>query len=290
MLAFRPRLLSASLVAAVVVRAASLDPPSIPLDVMTFNIRTSYVDDGDNAWPLRKALVAETIGRFAPQVAGLQEVLNEQIEYLASALPEYRWLGVDRGLNGGQGLSEYAPIFYRYSELSPIESGTFWLSTPPGGPTGPSANGRGARIVTWARFHHLATGREIYVFNTHFTLRQGQVQVDSAKMIEARVASLTIGTPVLVIGDFNSNAEDSDAWKELTAHGLADAWTVAHERRGPALTMSDFGPPPEGKLGRIDWILVSGPVEVRSAETVLHNDKGRYPSDHYPVVARLTVR
>ena len=107
------------------------------LGVMTFNIRTANTSDGDNAWAYRKALVADTIERFAPEIAGPQEVIAEQIEYLAASLPDYRWLGVDRGLNGGEGLSEYTPIFYRHGELSPIESGTFWLSATPDGPTAP---------------------------------------------------------------------------------------------------------------------------------------------------------
>ena len=61
------------------------------------------------------------------------------------------------------------------------------------------------------------------------------------------------------------------------------------ERRGPAMTWSDFGPPENGYAERIDWILVGGPIGVRSVETVLHNDGGRYPSDHYPVAAHLEV-
>ena len=87
---------------------------------MTFNVRTSNIDDGENAWDHRKALVVDTILSQAPQVLGFQEALADQLEYLSEALPEYRWLGVDRGLNGGTGLSEYAPIFYRYTELSLI--------------------------------------------------------------------------------------------------------------------------------------------------------------------------
>ena len=74
-----------------------------------------------------------------------------------------------------------------------------------------------------------------------------------------------------------------------TSHGLDDAWVVADERRGPALTWSGFGPPDDGVTGRIDWILVGGPIGVRSVETVLYNDGGRYPSDHYPVTARLEL-
>ena len=270
----------------IVVGAAQPDDAPIPLDVMTFNIRTSNGRDGDNAWPNRKALVAETIQRFAPHVVGLQEALDEQIEYLASALPDYRWLGIDRGLNGGTGLSEYTPIFYRHGELSPIESGNFWLTSMPDRPT---RRRRASRIVTWARFHHRATGRPLYVFNTHFTLRRGQRQLDSAAMITARVGALPPDSAVIVTGDFNAVAETSDTWRALTSQGLKDVWVLAAERRGPALTSSGFGPPRERRENRIDWILVGGPIGVRSIETVLHNDQGRYPSDHYPVAARLEM-
>lgn len=137
-----PRVALAALVVAVLVAAIgamSAETPRasdpVPIDVMTFNIRTAIGRDRDNAWPHRKPLVAETIRRFEPHVVGLQEALDEQIEYLAGALPQYRWLGIDRGLNGGTGLSEYTPIFYRHDELSPIASGNFWLSGTPDRPT-----------------------------------------------------------------------------------------------------------------------------------------------------------
>jgi endonuclease/exonuclease/phosphatase family metal-dependent hydrolase len=92
-----------------------------------------------------------------------------------------------------------------------------------------------------------------------------------------------------VVGDFKNAGEKSDLWRIATSHGLNDAWVLADERRSPALTLSDFGPPGNEYPERVDWILVGGPIGVRSIETVLHNDGGRYPSDHYPVAARLEV-
>lgn len=74
-----------------------------------------------------------------------------------------------------------------------------------------------------------------------------------------------------------------------TVHTWMRPWVVANERLGPALTSNGFGPPPEGREGRIDWILVGGPIDVHSVETVVHSDQGRYPSDHYPVVARIEI-
>ncbi|MCY3846821.1 MAG: endonuclease/exonuclease/phosphatase family protein, partial [Acidobacteria bacterium] len=98
------------------------------------------------------------------------------------------------------------------------------------------------------------------------------------------------GSPVIVTGDFNAIAEVSETWHEATAHGLQDAWLAAAERRGPARTSSDFRPPERANEGRIDWILVGGPIGVRSVETVIDHEGGRYPSDHYPVMARLELR
>ena len=92
------------------------------------------------------------------------------------------------------------------------------------------------------------------------------------------------------MGDFNNSAEDSETWRVATARGLRDAWVLADEQRGPTATYGGFGPPGDALMERVDWILVGGPIAVRSVETVLHNDGGRYPSDHYPVVARLELR
>lgn len=284
----------------------ALADEAIALDVMTFNIRTSAIPDGDDAWPHRKELVAETIGRFDPDVIGLQEALAEQIEFLEDALPQYRWLGVDRGLNGGTGLSEATPIFYRHEEMAPIESGTFWLGNPPSrnSPTPPNATAQGpgqgqggggrggrggSRIVTWARFHHFASGRQIYVYNTHLSPREGPQHVEAVARINERVAALPPGSAVIVLGDFNAYAESSETWSVATSQGLRDAWSIAGQRQGPDVTSNGFGPPPDWGGARIDWILVGGSIEVPTISTVVHSVEGRYPSDHYPVLATLRV-
>lgn len=286
-----PLLLAALALPAGALAAQEVESPSeaapFSLDVMTFNIRTSGGRDGSDAWPYRRELVAETIGRANPHVFGLQEALTDQIEFLEQEFPRYRWLGVDRGLNGGTGLSEATPIFYRYDELAPIESGTFWLGNPPDGR--PRRRGRGSRIVTWARFHHLETARQVYVFNTHLTLREGPGQLEGVRLINERIASLPAGSAVIVLGDFNAVAGSSGTWDVATSQGLRDAWREAAARQGPAVTSNGFGPPPDDWEGRIDWILVGGPVAVSSIATVIHSVEGRFPSDHYPVLATLEI-
>ena len=143
--------------------------------------------------------------------------------------------------------------------------------------------------MTWARFHHLETGQQIYVYNTHFTLREGPQQLESATRINERIASLPPESAVIVMGDFNAVAESSDTWHVATSQGLRDAWDIAPQRQGPAVTSNGFRPPPADGDERIDWILVSRAIEVPAIETIVHSVEGRYPSDHYPVLAKLTV-
>jgi endonuclease/exonuclease/phosphatase family metal-dependent hydrolase len=253
---------------------------------MTFNIRTSDGRDGNNAWPNRKALLAETIRLYSPDLMGLQEALTDQLEYLAGEFPEYRWFGTDRGLNGGTGLSEFTPIFYRHAELTPLESGTFWLSDTPDGPT---RGRRAGRIATWAKFRHLASGQDLYVFNTHLGVRRNEGQVESVERILDRIAEVPDEAPVILMGDFNATAGVNETWHVAIEQGLGDSWLMAEQRRGPPVTWSGFSAPVEGRDDRIDWVLLQGPIQSLSVETVVHNDQGRFPSDHFPVFARLRV-
>jgi endonuclease/exonuclease/phosphatase family metal-dependent hydrolase len=271
------------------------EPPPGPfgLDVMTFNIRTSAIDDGDDAWSQRRQHMALVIGRLDPDIIGMQEALGDQIEYLATMLPQYRWIGVDRGLNGGTGLSEATPIFYRHAELVPLESGTFWLGDMPRRSYGGRDQGRGgSRIVTWARFYQIESGRDVWVYNTHLSPRPGQQHITAAERINERIASLPAGSAVVVLGDFNATAGSSETWQAATAGGLRDAWDLASQREGPAATFNGFQSPgseEEGE-GRIDWVLVGGPIDVSTAATITESAQGRFLSDHFPVLAKLTIR
>ena len=66
---------------------------------------------------------------------------------------------------------------------------------------------------------------------------------------------------------------------------LSDAWIETARKSGPETTSSRWRGNTVGR--RIDWILYRGNLKTLEAETVTHNLDGRYPSDHYPVFAKL---
>src|SRR6056297_2723903 len=81
------------------------------LKVMSFNIRLDNAQDGINQWKNRKEMVRNVFAEQKIDIAGLQEVLQNQLNYLIKKLPEYQIYGVGRddGKKGG----EACPILFR---------------------------------------------------------------------------------------------------------------------------------------------------------------------------------
>lgn len=259
----------------------------IDLGLMTFNVRYATAPDGENAWEFRKELMVETIEMYDPDILGLQECLDIQAYYLDAEMPQYRWFGIGRDRDGG---GEMVSIFYKPDVVTPVKTGTFWLSETPEEPASRSWDAAITRIVTWIRFFHPETSRFFTVYNTHFDHRGEQARANSSRLLVERISQLPSSEPVIAMGDFNAVGGDSEPWQILVDAGLEDAWVTAAETIGPPVTFSRWTHPPEGVDRRIDWIMYRADADVAVCETVLHNDDGRFPSDHYPVYARLTIR
>ena len=254
---------------------------------MTFNIRYGTANDGENAWPKRRALAAEMIRSNAPDIVGTQECLKFQAEYLGEAVHGYAWIGRGREADGE---GEMTAVLYNTNTLAAVESGHFSLSETPEALGVKSWDAALPRMATWVRFKIKATGKRIHFINTHFDHRGAQAREESAKLLARRVEELPKDLRVIVVGDFNAQAEDSAPWKALTAQGLEDAWRQAEKRIGPANTWNGFAKPEPENARRIDWILTRGGVQIKTCQTLDQDHEGRYPSDHFPVQSVLILR
>ena len=254
------------------------------LRVMSFNVRFANPKDGDNAWENRRDLLVATIRLKSPDLIGTQELFHLQAEHIVQKAPEYAWFGLSR--RGNQD-DEHMGVFYKKNRLRIIESGNFWLSETPDTPGSISWNMTLPRMVTWALFESISSRKRFYYYNTHFAHRREdeEARLKSVDVILARIAKLPAAVPFLMTGDFNANAGGPVQQKFLA--GLSDAWTATTKRVGPEGTFHGFGGKP--REGRIDWILYRGPWKAIEVETVTHSENGRYPSDHFPVFARLEL-
>lgn len=253
------------------------------LRVMSFNVRLPVESDGPNRWEARRELAADMVARENPDLIGTQELFQHQGDELVARLPQYAWFG--RGRKGGGERDEHMGVFYRKDRLRVLESGDFWLSDTPEVVGSITWGNLYPRMVTWARFQRIADSATFVLYNTHLPYRDEDepARERCAALIVARLRQLSPDEPVILTGDFNTAPESPT--HALLAAALTDAWTAVPRRRGPAATFHNF----TGKADqRIDWVLYRG-LQAKSARTVTTNRRGRYPSDHFPVVVDFTL-
>ena len=248
------------------------------LSVMTLNVRLPVAQDGPNRWEARREVMVDMLRAEAPDIIGTQELHRHQGDELAAALPMYAWFGTGRR---GDAADEHMGIFYRNDRLRVLASGNFWLSDTPERPGSITWGHLFPRMVTWGRFQRISDGMTFTVYNTHLPYREQDAgaRLRGAELIDARLRALPMDGIVLVLGDFN-DAPDSPTHAALT-RTLTDAWSAAPRRTGPAATFHGFTGQPQQ---RIDWILFRG-LQLVEVRTVTSQREGRYPSDHFPVVA-----
>lgn len=273
--------------------------PALELRVMTFNIRYGSANDGENNWPNRRQMVFDVIRKQQSDIVGLQEALRFQIDEIREALPVYGEIGVAR--EDGRTEGEYSAILYRLDRFNVGDSGTFWFSDTPEVPGSSHWGNACVRICSWARLIEKKTGRAFYIYNLHLDHVSQPSRENSAVLLAQRIFDRAHIEPFIVTGDFNAG-EDNPViayLKGKTALGLpsatasrspvpmVDTFRVLHPDVEDVRTAHAFRGGRQGE--KIDYVLTPPAVEVLEAQILYDNVDGRYPSDHYPVTARLRL-
>lgn len=279
------------LAASTVLFAGNEESPSgLCVNVMTFNIRYGTANDGDNAWPHRQKMVCNLIRNEAPDFCGLQEALRYQIDAIRDAVPEYAEFGCGR--DDGQAKGEYSAILYRKDRWQLDRGETLWLSDTPTQPGSATWGNSIPRIVTWGRFVEKGTDHAIFVFNTHFDHRSQPSREKSSGFITALISREAADAPIILMGDLNAG-EQNPAIKQIKepreegAITLVDSFRVVEPDAEQVGTFNGFDGRTDGE--KIDYVFVNQSIKVKSAEIIRTHQDGRYPSDHFPVSAKLVV-
>lgn len=252
---------------------------------LTYNIKLDYPKEGENSWVNRRPFLINQLKFYGADVFGVQEAMPNQMNEMDSLLTDYNYIGVGRddGINQG----EYSALFYKSKDFKVLKSSTFWLSeTPDIVSMGWDAVCN--RICTYGLFEDKITERRFYVFNTHFDHIGTAARKHSAELIIAKIKEINKEMyPVILMGDFNM--EESHESIQFISKYLKDSKYVSNlEPFGPSGTFNDFNFK-EPVTKRIDFIFLSPGIEVQKHAVLSDSKDCRYPSDHLPVLVKISL-
>ncbi len=254
--------------------------------VMTFNLRFKNENDGKNHWDSRKDLVADILMRYDPDVVGTQEGYRSQIHDLQAIVKTY--LHIDRE----RLLSDYRQcptILYRGDRLSLEHGGTFWLSDTPSVVDSKSWDAAFPRMLTYAQFRERDGGLRYLFLDTHLDHVSGRARTESVRLILQLLEKINREElPFILVGDFNLSPDGPEhrALTDASEKGpFIDTWRFSGKEETHSETRHSFDG--VGKYYRMDWILAKRGVVVKNTKIIRDNRSGRYPSDHFPVMADL---
>ena len=260
------------------------------VDVMTFNLRMPVRDrqPGDpDHWLTRLPAAIDLLRTRRPAVVGTQEGCDPQWDRLLAELPHYQRLGTGRE-RGHKG--EYSAILVDSGVLEVADWTQFTLSETPDVLGSRSWDSSCTRAAVVAELVVRATGERFTLANTHLDHVSDWARVEGTRLIRSRIPRRA----TVVTGDFNCTAGEAAAWQGFMDDGFVDTWLTRPDSATSdeaVDTFHDYSEP--GIAGerpeRIDWILATPDVGVVSSEIVTDRPGGVWPSDHWPVVARLEI-
>ena len=273
--------------------------PAGPLSVMSFNIRYGTANDGDNHWTRRREMVFALLRAENADLIGLQEALRFQVDEILAAVPGYGAVGVGR--DDGKAAGEASTILYRTARFHVATSGTFWYSDTPEVPGSKHWGNRITRVATWARLVD-RDGSAFTLYNTHLDHESQPSREKSTALLLERIRTRAVPSePVIVTGDFNAG-EANPALHVLVGPGGPAAVAAAGATPPPfidtfralhrdAKEVGSFSSFTFGRTSgeKIDYVLVQPGTKILSAGILRTSENGRYPSDHFPVVARIEL-
>lgn len=252
------------------------------LKVMSANIRCDTLFDfGKRTWQYRADLITKNILQVKPTIIGMQEATPQQYEYYKDILTDYESEIVYRD---NTSVREGCPIFYRKDLYTLINKGSFWLSETP---DVMSIDWDSAcyRICSYVILCDNATSKQFVVFNTHLDHVSNEARIKGIGVVLDKIKAFG-GYPAILMGDFNAK-ENSATYKAATKNFDDVKYKVQNDFVGHC-TYQNWGE--ELDYPTIDFFMISKTgFAVDSYEVITTLYDGVYPSDHFPIVTKLTL-
>ena len=252
------------------------------ITIMSANVRCYAPDDlFKKSWFYRADLIRNNIDEIKPDIIGFQEVTWMHYGYLQDIMQGYDSVIMYRD---NFILSEGCPIFYRTDKFELIDKNSFWLSETPE-VMSKDWNSACYRVCSYVKLRQLNTNKEFVVFNTHLDHVSDEARINGIKVVLDKINELG-DVPAYLMGDLNAkpNSKTLKSVYEFFEDGqvVADITTdgATYQKWGEKLNSE-----------RIDYIVASiGKTNIYEYGIVDTLYDGVYPSDHFPIYIKTSVK
>lgn len=254
------------------------------LSLISCNIRFDNPADGQNSWQYRRDFLAQTLLKYSPAIIATQEGRFHQLTELKSLLQNFELVDDHRSWIGER---MYPTIFIKQGQFEFLASGDSWLSETPDVAGSRSFDSAFPRLMTWSKVQIKGSEQKLFIVNTHLDHVKPETRLSQVKVLAQAIKRIWDShSPLIIMGDFNDSPE-SLVRKTLIQEFpfLQDAWKLFNTKE----ESSHHAFKGEMQNGsRIDWILVDNKLTVKSCVMDKSVSNGNYPTDHYPIVCKIT--
>jgi endonuclease/exonuclease/phosphatase family metal-dependent hydrolase len=253
------------------------------LCLITSNIRFDNPDDGVNAWPLRRKMLSKTLLSHGPDIIATQEGRFDQLKEFELLLGDYQMIDQHRSW-----IKErmYPTFFIKKNIFELMKSQDLWLSETPEIAGSFSFGTAFPRLMTWMKIQLKGTNTNFLLINTHLDHVRPETRKMQATVLVEQIKNISDDSCRLIImGDFNDSPSSivrniiTDSFSQLI-----DTWSIFNSSEQTSHHAFN-GECQNGS--RIDWILVDKNLYLENCFLDKRIFKGRYPSDHFPVICKF---
>lgn len=262
------------------------------LKVCSFNLKHDTFLNRVNRWNIRRKIVTHVILESGASVIGVQEMTPSMKADLVSNLKNYRIYGTGRSR---MGRGEYSAVILQNMNFEVRYYDTFWLSKHPDVIGSRALFSPFPRICTVCEAYCKEWGRPIRIFNTHFCHLSPPARMLSVRVITEFMHYLNQKEkmPTILMGDMNARPSSRPIrFLSKNMHGYSDVHlsSVFSGEQAKELRNTYHGFRGGLRGPTLDYIFVSDDIKVIRAYADTSSVGGKYPSDHYPLVAELQLK
>lgn len=245
------------------------------MKVISFNIRCAN-DPNGNSVAERAVRLKRILDTYDADIIGFQESTPVWYDFLERDYGEkYELFNRYRDTVD----LESPPIMWRKERFRCVDAGYFWLSDTPHIQSDGWDEWHFKRICIWARLYDKTCDKTFNFLNTHYGFGDG-CQLKSSELLIQTVEQMP-GDFSVITGDFNAQPQ-TPAYRRLTEY-FTDVNAVTAKDWGT--TYHEYGKVSEGE--HIDYCFVAGNIVPLESHVLRDVVDGKYPSDHYGLLAEV---